>query len=210
MVLAARRAYRDATRWMKRARARGPAAWRLTRRAFWGTLMAALGIMSLIGLAAPSGFGLPGRNTLRSGWPSLMLIAIVVACLLYTLLRRDLVVWLVKRVSDAFRRPPTEHPAYEPATDALSSCPALWQMRFFAAWVLVPSGLALLAGIASFSVAYFIVDAVLGRFRVGVGHPVLATANAWASVLLFRLAAARLSTWRLGLGVYKSVRTGYP
>lgn len=195
---------------MKTSRSRGPAAWRLTRSAFWGTLLAALGVMSTIGLVSPSGFGLPGRSTLRSGWPPLVLIAIVLACVLYVLIRRDLVAWLVKRTADPFRNPPTEHPAYGPATDALSSCPALWQMRFFVAWVLAPSALALLAGTASFSVAYFIVDAVLARFRVGVGHPVLATANAWVSVLLFRLAAARLSTWRLGLSVYKSVRTGYP
>lgn len=210
MILAARRAYRDATRWMKRARARGPAAWQLTRRAFSGTLLAALGVMSLIGLVAPSGFGLPERNTIRSGWPALVLIGIVLACLLYALLRRDLVAWLVKRAADPFRRPLSEHPAYEPATGALSSCPALFQMRFFAAWVLVPSALAVLAGIASFSVAYFAVDALLARFQVGLGHPVLAIANAWASLLLFRVSAARVSTLRLGVSVYKSVRTGYP
>lgn len=210
MVLAARRAYRDANRWMKGSRARGPAAWRLTRSAFWGTLLAALGVMALIGVVAPSGFGLPGRNTLRSGWPSLVLIAIVLACLLYALLRRDQIAWLVRRAAEPFRRPLTEHPAYDPASGALSSCPAFFQIRFFVAWVVAPTGLAALAGIAAFSVAYFIVDALLARFRVGVGHPVFAIANAWAGVLLFRLAAARLSTWRLGLSVYKSVRTGYP
>jgi hypothetical protein len=134
----------------------------------------------------------------------------VLACLLYALLRRDLIAWFIARIADPFRRPLSEHPAFEPATDALSSCPALFQMRFLASWLLAPSALAMLAGIAGFSVAYFVVDAVLSRFDVGVGHPAFATANAWASVLLFRLAAARLSTWRLGVSVYKSVRTGYP
>jgi hypothetical protein len=88
--------------------------------------------------------------------------------------------------------------------DALSSCPAPFRTRFFIGWVLMPAALCGLGALLAFSSAYFVVDAVLARFSVDWFHPTFGVGNALLSYFVFRIGAARMSTWRLAVGAHRT------
>jgi hypothetical protein len=209
MVVAARRAYRDAARWMRAARPRRFDPARLARRAFLATLLAGLAALGLLGLLSPEAFGLPGRRAFAPGWPAAVLASLPAAAALVVLFRLRRLVSFLGRVREPFVRPLEDRYGFEGAAGALAACPAPVRFRVASAWLAGPALLALAGTLFAWAAAYFAVDATLSRFDVAWTHPLLGLGNALVSYVFFRLAAPRLSTWRLAFSVYKDVTSGY-
>ena len=208
MVISSGGAYSEATRWLKSTRQRFN-KWAYARKGFGGTLLAELILLALIGLAAPSRFGATGSKTLQTGWPSWVLLGLIAACVLYVVSRWRYVKWLAGRLRDPFLRAPEGDARFEGAADALAAAPAPQRTRWALLWVWGPIALVSLGAICAMAVAYFVVDAILAGFEVGWESPVLAGVNLIVGLVLFRLAAARLSTWRLALAAHRAVTQGY-
>ena len=211
------RAYSDAVKWTKLGRPR-----RLNRAGFAGrcwqnSFMAGIVVLGAIGLLSPSTFGQTRGFSSRGqigalglGWPGLLLAGMVALGLVYALLQREGIRWTVVRVIDPWRRPMDEHPSYEGAVGALNASSDAMRTRYLWRFVYKPLTLAVLATFFAFSSAYFVVDASLAQFQVGWQQPVLGVANSIISVVLWRMNAAGLSTYRLATSVHKTVSTGYP
>jgi hypothetical protein len=208
MVIAAQRAYSDAVRSIRGARPpvrRG----RFARKALRASLVTGIALMSLIALADPNRFGFPGSRTLRTGWPSAVVIGLLAGCALLALVKRREITSAVMRVAEPYRRPLSELPTFEQAADALAACPAAFKTRFAALWVWRPLALVVIGVTCAFSTAYFIVDAVLARGSVGWGQVLYAAVFFIASLCFFALSASTISTWRLAASVFKEVTSGY-
>lgn len=206
--MASRHAYGDAVAWMKNSRRRfNKMAY--ARKGFGAALLAGLILMGTLGVITPDAFGAVGSRPLRTSWPKWVLLGMIGLCLLYTAVKWRYVRWALRRIRDPFVRPPAGDPRYEGAADALAASPAAYRTRFVLWWVWAPVGLAVLGTMFAFSVAYFVVDAILAGFEVGWETPVLAGGNLILGLLVLRLAASRLSTWRMAMAVNKSVSTGY-
>ena len=164
--------------------------------------------MALIGLLSPSRFQAT-RTAFGSAWPSWVLAALAASGLLAVALNRARITWAARRVREPFLRRISEEPEFEGAADALAACPQPFKTRFAFAWIWAPSILYGLGVTASFSVAYFLVDAILAGGRVGWAQPVYAGAFLAGSLLFFFLAAKKLATWRLAVSVHKEVTSGY-
>lgn len=209
MVLERHSAYSDAVAWVRLARPDRLSKGRFAWRCFVRSLFAGIIVLGLIGLATPSRFGTPGATAFRSGWPAFTLLGLVILCVLAAVVRRQRIASLVERLREPWRRPLVERPNYEDAVDALAASPESQQTRFAAGWVWGPMVVAVLAVLFAFSTAYFLIDALLQRFVVGLQTPILAGVNAVVSIILWRLVAVRMSTWRFATSVYKNVSTGY-
>jgi hypothetical protein len=209
MVLEAGRAYSRATRATRSARPRRIARATFARRAFGGCFLAGTAILGAIAVLSPAQFGQPGAATLKTGWPSLALVGAIAVGVLYAILRRRQLIWLVERVREPLLRPLNDAPGWDDAVDALESCPSPLRARFAFSWVWAPVAGALLGGTFAFSSAYFLVDAILARFRVGWGQPVYGLSFAALSLIVFSLTAGRLASWRFAASAYKEVSTGY-
>ena len=217
MVRRAHGAYSDAVKWIKISRPRRARESGFGGRCFTNSFIAGVVVLGVIGLLSPSSFGQTrgfsagGRlGGLGLGWPALLLAAFVGLGFLYALTHFRGIRWTVTRLIDPWRRPMTEHPSYEGAVGALEHCPDALRSRFAWRFVYRPMVIAVLATFFAFSSSYFLVDATLAQFIVGWQQPVLAVVNALVSVLLWRVAASGLSTWRIAASVYKTVSTGYP
>jgi hypothetical protein len=210
MVIAARRAYSDATKWIRSSRPSHIRGWNRAGILFVNSFLAGILLLGVIGTLAPSRFGSPGARAFSSGLPSLALIGIVALCGMFAFIRRREIVWAVRRLREPARRALREDPAFEGAVNALEACPRPMQSRFALFWVWGPAAVFVLGGVFAFSAAYFVIDALLAGFSVGWEQAALGVANALASLMIFRLAAARLATWRLALSVYRSATEGYP
>jgi hypothetical protein len=212
----ARSAYSDAVKWTKLGRPP-----RLNRATFAGrcwqnSFIAGVTVLGIIGFLSPStygqtrGFSSRGQiGALGLGWPGLVLVGMVALGLLYAFLQRDGIRWTVVRVIDPWRRPLDENPNYEGAVGALGASSDANRTRYLWRFVYKPLVLAVLATFFAFSSAYFLVDATLAQFDVGWQQPVLGVINSIISVVLWRLAAVGLSTYRLATSVHKTVSTGY-
>jgi hypothetical protein len=209
MVRAAHNAYSDAIRWMRAARPRRIRAWSFARRSFGASFVVGVAVMAAIGLAAPGNFGNPSSNSLAAGWPAWIVAGLLAGSLAYLVSRRDRILWLVARVREPWLRRPEGDESFEGAADALAACPDALKTRFSLVWVWLPAAVVVIAVTFAFSVAYFLVDAVLQRFLVGWQQPLYALGSAGAGLLAFRLAASKIATWRLAAGVHKEVTTGY-
>jgi hypothetical protein len=210
MVIAARRAYSDATRWIRSSRPRRLHGWNRAGILFVNSFLAGVLLLGVIGILAPSRFGSPGATAFRSGLPSFALIGIVALCGMFAFIRRKEIVGGVRQLREPAQRAFREDPAFEGAVNALEACPGPMQSRFALFWVWGPAALFVLGGVFAFSAAYFVIDAVLASFSLGWEQAALGAGNSLASVAVFRLAAARLATWRLALSVYRSATEGYP
>jgi hypothetical protein len=208
MVTSSGRAYSDATDWLKSSRRRFDKM-AYAQKGFGAAFVAGLIVTGAIGVLSPAAFGSTGSRTLRTGWPSWLLLGLIGLAVLYAAMKWRYVRWAINRFRDPFVRAPEGDPRYEGAADALAACPAAYRTRFAFWWIWGPALLALLGTMCAFSVAYFLVDAVLARFEVGWETPVLAGINLVLGLLLFRLAATRLSTWRMAVAVHRSVTQGY-
>ena len=216
MAKPARSAYSDAVKWTKLGRPR-----RLNRATFAGrcwqnSFIGGVIVLGIIGFLSPStygqtrGFSSRGQiGALGLGWPGLVLVGMVALGLLYALVQRDGIRWTVARVIDPWRRPLDENPNYEGAVGALGASSDANRTRYLWRFVYKPLALAVLATFFAFSSAYFLVDATLAQFDVGWQQPVLGVINSIISVVLWRLAAVGLSTYRLATSVHKTVSTGY-
>ncbi|MGH2734742.1 MAG: hypothetical protein ACRDKZ_04110 [Actinomycetota bacterium] len=210
MVREARGAYRDALAWLKLARPKRLHATSFAARSFGSSWLGGLVVLGAIGLVSPSSFGEPGAlGFFASGWPSFLLLGVIALCLLYAVVKREDIGWLVTRLRDPWRRAMTEDPNYEGLVASLEQCPGALQSRFTMRFVWRPLVLAVLAVFFAFSSAYFAVDAILGRFLIGWEQPVLAAANALLSFVLWRLGAVGLSTWRLATSARNAISGGY-
>ena len=207
MVRAAQRAYNDAIRWVKSARPPRFNAWRLTRRVFQTSFVGSLLVLGVIGLASPASFG--GRGRVASGLQWWGLAALVAALLLWCFVKRDGIRAGASRLAEPLRRKLLQFDAYRPAVDALVAAPAAQQTRFAIGWVWGPALAVVVAAFFAASSAYFLVDAILARFQIGWEQPVLAVVNAVLSVIVVRLAARRLSTWRLAFSIHRDVTGAY-
>jgi hypothetical protein len=210
MVIAARRAYSDATRWIRSSRPSRLRGWNRAGILFVNSFLVGVLLLGVIGTLAPSRFGSPGATAFRSGLPSFALIGIVALCGMCAFIRRREIVWALRRLREPAHRIFSDEPAFEGAVNALEACPRPMQSRFALFWVWGPAAMFVLGAVFAFSAAYFVIDAVLASFSVGWEQVALGAGNALASVVVFRVAAARLATWRLALGVYRSATEGYP
>jgi hypothetical protein len=207
MVLAARRAYTEAVRWLKASRPRRIDSGRFALRCFGGSLVAGIVVLGALGLLSPSSFNVPGSRALAGKW-TLALAGLVALCALILLARLSHLRWLFARIREPFVRPlGTRH--FEGAADALAACPAALHSRWATSWVWGPALVAVAGVTFAFSCAYFIVGAVLAGGRIGWGNPIAAGLNALLSILFFALAATRLSTWRLAVSVHREVTGRY-
>ena len=208
MVIAAQRAYNDAIRWVKSARPPRFNAWRLTRKVVLTCYMGSLLLLGLIGLSSPASFG--GRGSRVGGsiqwWGLAALVALIV---LWCLAKRDGIRTGASRLSEPLRRKLLQFDSYRPAVDALEAAPAAQQTRFALGWVWGPALAVVVATFFAASSAYFLVDAILARFQIGWEQPVLALANAILSVIVVRVVARRLSTWRLAFSIHRDVTGAY-
>lgn len=205
MVIAAGRAYQDLIRWIRAARPRTLNAWRLTRRLFGTSLLGAALLLGTIGLISPARFGSPTTRPRRGieWWALAVLVAVCVALLV---INRARLLAGTTRMQETFTgRELEQHDSFEPAVSALDSCPGPLRTRFAIGWVWAPPALVVLGFVCAASAVYFVIDAVLARFTVGWGQALLAGVNTLLSVLIFRLAAKRLSVWRLSYAVYRAV-----
>jgi hypothetical protein len=209
MVIAARRAYSDATKWIRSSRPSRLHGWNRAGILFVNSFLAGVLLLGAIGTLAPSRFGSPGARAFRSGLPSLALIGIVALCGMFAFIRRREIASVVRRLREPAHSLFGDDPAFEGAANALESCPKPMQSRFALFWVWGPAAVFVLGGILAFSAAYFVIDAVLAGFSVGWEQAALGAGNALASLVIFRVAAARLATWRLALSVYRSATEGY-
>jgi hypothetical protein len=203
-----RSAYADATGWIKSSRRRFDKM-RYARKGFGAALLAGLLLLGTIGILSPRSFGSTGSRTLQTGWPKWVLLGLIALCAIYAISKWRYIRWALRRVRDPFVRAPAGDPRYEGAADALAESPAAYRSRFAFWWIWAPVLLVVLGCMFAFSVAYFVVDAVLAGFEVGWETPVLAGVNLILGLLFFRLAASRLSTWRMAVAVHRSVTQGY-
>ena len=217
MARAGRSAYSDAVQWTKLGRPqrlnRATFAWQCWQNSF----IAGVIVLGIIGFLSPStygqtrGFSSRGQiGALGLGWPGLALAGLVLFGLIYAFVHRAGIRWTVDRVVDPWRRPLAENPNYEGAVGALSASSDANRTRYLWRFVYKPLALAVLATFFAFSSAYFLVDATLAQFQVGWQQPVLGVANSIISVVLWRIAADGLSTYRLATSVHKTVSSGYP
>lgn len=208
MVIAAQRAYNDAIRWVKSARPPRFNGWRLTRKVVQTCLIGSLLLLGLIGLVSPASFGGRGSRAAASvqWWGLAALVAVVV---LWCFVKRDGIRAGASRLAEPLRRKLLQFDAYRPAVDALEAAPAAQQTRFALGWVWGPAAAVVVAAFFAASSAYFVVDAVLARFQVGWEQPVLAVVNLVLSVIVVRLVARRLSTWRLAFSIHRDVTGAY-
>ena len=204
MVIAARRAYQDLIRWIKAARPRTLDPFRLARRLFWTYLLGATALLGGIGLLSPGRFGSPGSRPQRDldWWVLAALVGLSLATLV---LRRTRMAEGTNSWLGVFSGALEQHPSFEPAVNALDSCPAALRTRFALGWVWGPLAAAVLAAICAASSVYFVVDAILARFTSGWGQALLAVVNGSISLIVLRLAAKRLSVWRLSFAVHRAV-----
>lgn len=202
MVIAARRAYADLIRWIKRARPRTFNGWRLARRLFWTCVVGATLLLGTIGLLQPARFGSRARPLQAIEWWALAaLLAIFVVALV---VRRTRLQAAATRLQQTFRGGLEQHASFEPAVSALDSCPVPFRSRFALGWVWGPAALAVAGAIGAASAVYFVIDAILARGRVGPEQALLAAVNAVVSLVILRLAASRLSVWRLSYAVHRA------
>lgn len=207
MVIAARRAYSDAIRWMKDARPSGSHSGRLAWRLFRSVYLAALLLLGAIGLIRPSRFGSPTSRPMRSvEWAALALLVAVLAG--FALLRRRRIRASLTRFGEPFRRP-LDHPSHAPATSALESCPAPLRTRFALGWVWGPAAGFVLSALLAASSAYFVIDVLLAGFSIGWEQPLLAALQALLGLIVMRAVASRLATWRLAMSVQRSLTGAY-
>ena len=181
----------------------------MARSAFGGSFLAGTGILGSIGILAPARFGQPGADTLKTGWPLLVVVALVLSSALVAVSRRAEIGWLCARLREPFLRPLEEEPYFGEAVEALGACPGFMRARYALSWVWGPAAAAVAGGTFAFSSAYFLIDAVLARGRVGWAQPLYATAFALLSLLVFAAAAGRLASWRFAASVHKEVSGAY-
>jgi hypothetical protein len=167
-------------------------------------------LLAIIGLISPARFGSQGSRAFGSGWPTIALIGLALACGLWVYARRKTHGWVVAKIREPFRRPLEEDPAFGGASGALAAAPAPLRTRFALTWIWAPAVGAMIALTACLSAAYFLVDAVLARFEVGWQQPVLAGIDLVLAWTLFRIAAGRLAVWPLAVAVHREATTGYP
>jgi hypothetical protein len=179
------------------------------RRALAASFVAGAGILGCIGILDPGRFGQPRADTLRTGWPLLAVVGLVLAAAALGVSHRGLIGWLFARLREPFTRPLEQEPHFDEAVEALAACPAPLRLRYAVAWVWGPAAGALAGGTFAFSSAYFLVDAALAGFRIGWEQPLYAVTFALLGLAVFAAVAGRLASWRLATSVHKEVSTGY-
>jgi hypothetical protein len=209
MVLESRRSLVTANKLTRAARPRPFEPVAFARRCLVGSLLAGIALLGVIAMVAPSNFGRPGSNTLHTGWPSYVLIVVIASALGAGLLRRAELAWLTARIREPFERRLDELTGFDDAADALASCPPVLVTRYALAWVWGPIGVAIAGVTFAFSAAYFLVDGILARFRVGWGQPLYAATFCALSYVVFVVGAGRLASWRFATSVHKEVTAGY-
>lgn len=204
-MLSAQKSYSEAVRWLKASRPRRAAPVTFALRSFAAALLAGLLVLGVIGLLSPASFGAPTSRAFSSGVWTFALAALVSLCLLIAVTRLGYYRGLSVRIREPFTRSYGGDQNFEGAADNLAQCPAALHTRWALAWIWFPALLAMGGVTFAFSCAFFAVGAIVSGGDVGWGNGLLAGSNAALSFLCFALATARLSTWRLAIGVYREV-----
>jgi hypothetical protein len=202
------RVYSNANRWMKAARTPIRAS-RFAVRAFGANLVAGLLLLGIIGILAPESFGPTTSGRLGRGPALVGLGALILMCAALALVRYRYVRGLYARIREPFVRRMSYDSHFEGAADALAECSDPMKSRWAMRWIYVPAIYVVAGVFFAFSVGYFAVGAILSLGKVGLGTPILAAANTVLSVLCFRVAGPRLTTWRLAVSVYRDVQGSY-
>ncbi len=202
------RAYSNANQWMKASRRRISGS-RFATRSFAGSLVAGLLVLGIIGILAPDSFGPTTSGRLRRGPALWGLVVLVAVCALIAGARARYVRALYARIREPFVRRMSYDAHFEGAADALADCPAPMRSRWAARWIYVPALLVVAGVFFAFSAAYFAVGTILSLGAVGWGTPIIAATNVILSLLAFRVAGPRLTTWRLAVSVHRDVAGGY-
>jgi hypothetical protein len=121
---------------------------------------------------------------------------LIAAAGLHLIARRRKIARATRLIGDTFRGRPADA-GYEEAADALSSCPGPLRARFAVAWVWLPLGIGIVAALLACSAAYYVVDATLARFDVGLGQVLYGVGLALGSLVTYLAIARRLLTWRV-------------
>ena len=201
--MSSRRTYKDAIGWIKSSRSAGeaPVPWRI----FGGCFAVATLVWGAGAYGSPESFGQPGADVTSLGWPTVVLVGLVLASLAGLAGARSRIAWTAARVREPYERNLAEHPAYEGAVNALAACARPLQLRFALGWTWGPMLAVVAAAILAFSAAYLTIYAVLARFDVGWQTYAIAGADTIAGVGLLTLTRGRLATWRLATSVYRSI-----
>ena len=202
---AASRAYADAVRWVRASRRNKVDPASFGRAAFLHAMVLGILLMSVAGLVSPKSFGSPGSRALGSGWVTAWMVGLIAAAGLHFAARYR----AIRRGIELLRLTLSGSVAeegYEGATNALASCPAPLRSRFAFSWVWLPLFGAALGFLLACSSAYFIVDAVIARFDVGLGQVLYGIASATASLMVFLLSAPRLISWRVAYAANRDAR----
>lgn len=203
--MSSRRTYADAVGWIKSARP--PAAERsgVPTRIFGGCFAAAVVAWGAAAYVKPESFGQPGAEILSLGWPTLVLVGLVLGCVVGLGLAAKRIAWIAARVREPYERTLSEEPQFEGAVNALAACARPLQLRFALGYAWGPTLAVIASVILAFSAAYLTIYAVLARFEVGWQTYAIAAADVIVGIGLLRIMAGRLATWRLATSVYRSI-----
>ena len=202
------RAYSNANRWMKAAR-KPIRAGRFSVRAFGANLVAGLLVMGVIGILAPDSFGPTTSGRLGRGPARMGLGVLLLACGVIAVVNLRYLRGLYTRMREPFVRRMNYDSHFDGAADALAECPNAMRTRWAMRWIYAPAIYVVAGSFFAFSVAYFAVGSILSLGNVGLGTPILAVVNALLSLLFFRIAGPRLTTWRLAVSVSRDVQGSY-
>jgi hypothetical protein len=205
MVMSSRRTYADAIGWIKSARPPAGDRKGTPGRVFGACFAVAVVIWGVGAYVSPESFGQPGAEVLSLGWPTLVLVGLVVACAVALFLARDRIGWVAARVREPYERTLSEDPAFEGAVNALAACPRPLQLRFALGWTWGPMLAVVASVVFAFSAAYLVIYAILSRLEVGWQTFALGAADVALGVGLLAIMAGRLATWRLATSVYRSI-----
>jgi hypothetical protein len=209
MAPSARKAYSDATAWMRSRVPPRRERVALATAALVAALVDGVLLMSVIGLLSPASFGVSGGRAFGSGTRTLALLGLAGLCGLWLARRFRAHRWVVAKAREPFRRPLEEDPAFAGASGALGASAGPSRTLFALRWVWLPAVGVLLAITGALTTAYFLVDAVIARFEIGWQQPVLAAANLVVAWVVLRVSAGRIAVWPLAVSVHREATTGY-
>ena len=184
MVIAARRAYKDAVRWTVSARPPGEPQVS-ARRMLAALFVSAIVVLGIIGLSSPATF-----RASRSGWPWWVLLALVGGAAAALAFR-----WRTWTRPILGQSTWTEDEV-DAAAGALESCPALYRIRYSLGWVWGPGVAIVMAAIFTFSSVYFLIDAVLARGDIGPEQALLCVGQLIVALVLLWIFSPRIRSVR--------------
>jgi hypothetical protein len=210
VVFASRRTYADARSWTKSTRPSGFSRVGFAIKSFGAFFLAGTVGFGLFSMASPESFGQRGARVLNLGWPSAVLVGMILVAAGVLIAHRNGLSRLAGRnLTRPYSLGAGEDRAYEAAMNAVSACPRILQVRYALAWSWGPAVAACAGAILAISAAYYAVYAILAGGQVGAEIVLFALGNIVVGFGVFLITASRLVTWRFATSVYRTVSPGY-